>query len=46
MSHAEVATMMGISLKGVEKLLAVARQKLRERLGDLAAHPHLDDRSD
>jgi RNA polymerase sigma-70 factor, ECF subfamily len=29
MSHAEIATAMGISNKGVEKLLAVARSRLR-----------------
>jgi DNA-directed RNA polymerase specialized sigma24 family protein len=46
MSHAEVATMMGISLKGVEKLLGVAKQKLRERLGDLLARPFLNDSRD
>jgi RNA polymerase sigma-70 factor (ECF subfamily) len=35
MSHAEIATAMGISLKGVEKLLSAAKAKLREIL---AAH--------
>ncbi|MES2178277.1 MAG: sigma-70 family RNA polymerase sigma factor [Gemmatimonadota bacterium] len=33
MTQAEVATAMGISVKGVEKLLAIARRRLRERLG-------------
>ena len=46
MSHAEVATMMGISLKGVEKLLGVAKQKLREQLGDFLARPFLNDSRD
>lgn len=35
MSHADVATAMGITVKGVEKLLATARAKLR---GELGAH--------
>ena len=34
MSHAEVASAMGISIKGVEKLLATARRKLRALLED------------
>jgi RNA polymerase sigma-70 factor (ECF subfamily) len=46
MSHAEVATMMGISLKGVEKLLGTAKQKLREQLGDFLARPFLNDPRD
>jgi RNA polymerase sigma-70 factor (ECF subfamily) len=33
MTQAEVAVAMGISVKGVEKLLATAKQRLRERLG-------------
>ena len=37
MSHTDIATAMGISIKGVEKLLASARTKLREMLGDHAA---------
>ena len=37
MSHAEIATAMGISIKGVEKLLATAKTKLRQTLGDHAA---------
>lgn len=37
MSHAEIATAMGISIKGVEKLVATAKTKLRETLGDHAA---------
>jgi DNA-directed RNA polymerase specialized sigma24 family protein len=32
MTHAEIAEAMDISLKGVEKLLAIARQKLRRIL--------------
>ena len=36
MTHTEVATAMGISVKGVEKLLATSRGKLRELLGDHA----------
>jgi len=36
MSYDEVATMMGISVKGVEKLLTGARQKLRLLLGPRA----------
>lgn len=36
LSHAEVATAMGISVKGVEKLLGTARAKLRLLLADLA----------
>jgi RNA polymerase sigma-70 factor (ECF subfamily) len=37
MSHAEIATAMGISIKGVEKLLATAKAKLKGALGDHAA---------
>jgi RNA polymerase sigma-70 factor (ECF subfamily) len=33
MSHAEIASAMGISVKGVEKLLTAARARLRELLG-------------
>lgn len=33
MSHAEIATAMGISVKGVEKLLTAARARLRQLLG-------------
>lgn len=33
MSHIEIATAMGVSTKGVEKLLALARRKLRLSLG-------------
>jgi RNA polymerase sigma-19 factor, ECF subfamily len=36
MSHAAAATAMGISVKGVEKLVGSARAKLRVLLGDLA----------
>jgi RNA polymerase sigma-70 factor (ECF subfamily) len=36
MSHSEIATAMGISIKGVEKLLATAKAKLRATLGDHA----------
>lgn len=39
MAHADVATAMGISVKGVEKLVATARAKLRELLGDHADLP-------
>jgi RNA polymerase sigma-70 factor, ECF subfamily len=37
MSHADIAIAMGISIKGVEKLLATAKTKLRVSLG-----PHAD----
>jgi len=37
MSHAEIATAMGISIKGVEKLIATAKAKLRQALGNHAA---------
>jgi RNA polymerase sigma-70 factor (ECF subfamily) len=37
MSHSEIATAMGISIKGVEKLVATAKAKLRASLGDHAA---------
>ena len=33
MSNAQIATAMGISIKGVEKLLAAAKTKLRDLLG-------------
>jgi RNA polymerase sigma-70 factor (ECF subfamily) len=36
MSNAEIATAMGISTKGVEKLLAIAKRHLRETLGAYA----------
>jgi RNA polymerase sigma-70 factor (ECF subfamily) len=36
MSIGDVATMMGISIKGVEKLIANAKQKLRLQLGSFA----------
>jgi RNA polymerase sigma-70 factor (ECF subfamily) len=34
MSDRDIAESMGISLKGVEKLMSIARRKLREQLGD------------
>jgi len=37
MSHSEIATAMGISIKGVEKLIATAKTKLRATLGEHAA---------
>jgi len=37
MSHDEIATAMDISIKGVEKLIATAKSKLRASLGDHAA---------
>ncbi len=37
MSHTEIATAMGISTKGVEKLLSTAKAKLKAALGDHAA---------
>jgi len=37
MSQSEIATAMGISIKGVEKLIATAKTKLKARLGDHAA---------
>ena len=37
MSHSEIATAMGISVKGVEKLITTAKAKLRSSLGDHAA---------
>jgi len=37
MSHSEIATAMGISIKGVEKLIATAKTKLKATLGDHAA---------
>ena len=36
MSYQEIATMMGISIKGVEKLITNAKRKLRVDLGDFA----------
>lgn len=36
MSYADVAVAMGISVKGVEKLMSIAKTKLRERLGSHA----------
>ncbi|MFI5230285.1 MAG: RNA polymerase sigma-70 factor [Gemmatimonadales bacterium] len=39
MSHADIATAMGISVKGVEKLLTAARSKLRELLAAEADSP-------
>ncbi len=37
MAHKDIAVAMGISTKGVEKLLGIAKSRLREELGD-----HLD----
>jgi RNA polymerase sigma-70 factor (ECF subfamily) len=36
MSNADIATAMGISVKGVEKLLAIAKRRLRSSLGAYA----------
>ncbi len=38
MSNAEVAEAMGVTVKGVEKLLFVANRKLRDQLGRFADH--------
>jgi DNA-directed RNA polymerase specialized sigma24 family protein len=34
MAHKDIAVAMGISIKGVEKLLGVAKSRLREELGE------------
>jgi DNA-directed RNA polymerase specialized sigma24 family protein len=34
MAHKDIAVAMGISTKGVEKLLGVAKSRLREELGE------------
>lgn len=36
MSYADVADAMGISVKGVEKLISIAKSRLRQRLGSRA----------